>query len=79
MSGKRRAKIEARAATLQVPDFGRRHVRHAPAGGAEASAPIQLFAVHEEAFVEQSDLLDGAGTHAQAGADQPIHLLRLGV
>ena len=72
-----RRQIQTRATPLEVDHLGSGYVDDAPPRGAESSAPVQLLAVHEEAFVEQSDLLPSRGSHTQARADEPIDVLRL--
>src|SRR5574341_84548 len=47
-----------------------------PARLTKAAAPIRLLEIHEKALIESTHLLDGGATHEQAGADEPIDLLR---
>ena len=49
----------------------------APAGLAEAVAPVGLLAEHEEVLVEESDLVRGVAPDEQAGTEEPVDLAHL--
>src|SRR5437016_14597068 len=56
------------AAATQVDDFALGQVVHLPSGVLEADAVIHIFKVHEEAFIEQANLVHRFPAQHRAGA-----------
>src|SRR5690349_2970878 len=71
--------ILAAAGRLVVDNFGGGHEPALIAGCREAIAQLHFLGVHEETLVEGADFIECGASNQQAGADEPINLLWLGV
>ena len=55
-----------------MDDDRRRHAVERPAGAADPPAPIDLFGIHEVAFVQQAGSFDRRAAHHERGAQGKI-------